>query len=177
MVMGPAPLESHLHLVRAFGPGEVIDIVVMVVVAELGAATWDAREPGQTDLGKLEPFLLQVRVISHAGAGQCQRLDCGVVLRLEFLFIMQPREPDTYFIDHVRSKDVRLTDDETLRQGQRIDAISGGRLTLGLGVGSRKDDFGVAPAEFRGRGKRFESQLELMKEEFEKRLRDLNRRG
>ena len=49
------------------------------------------------------------------------------------------------------------------KEAASIDAISGGRLTLGLGVGSRQDDFAVAPAEFRGRGKRFEAQLELMK--------------
>ena len=49
------------------------------------------------------------------------------------------------------------------KQAATIDAISGGRLTLGLGVGRREDDFQAAPAAFRGRGKRFEEQLALMK--------------
>ncbi len=44
-----------------------------------------------------------------------------------------------------------------------VDAISGGRLTLGLGVGGRPDDFAGAPAEMKGRGKRFDEQLALMR--------------
>ncbi len=49
------------------------------------------------------------------------------------------------------------------KQAASIDALSGGRLTLGLGVGAREDDFNVAPASFHDRGHRFEEQLELMK--------------
>jgi alkanesulfonate monooxygenase SsuD/methylene tetrahydromethanopterin reductase-like flavin-dependent oxidoreductase (luciferase family) len=49
------------------------------------------------------------------------------------------------------------------KQAATIDALSGGRLTLGLGVGSREDDFQFAPASFHDRGRRFEGQLELMK--------------
>ena len=44
-----------------------------------------------------------------------------------------------------------------------VDAISGGRLTLGLAVGGREDDYAAAPASFRTRGRRFEEQLALMK--------------
>lgn len=43
-----------------------------------------------------------------------------------------------------------------------LDALSNGRLTLGLGIGAREDDFRAAPASFHDRGKRFEQQLELM---------------
>ena len=49
------------------------------------------------------------------------------------------------------------------KQAATINALSGGRLTLGLGVGSREDDFQFAQAAFHGRGRRFEEQLELMK--------------
>jgi alkanesulfonate monooxygenase SsuD/methylene tetrahydromethanopterin reductase-like flavin-dependent oxidoreductase (luciferase family) len=49
------------------------------------------------------------------------------------------------------------------KQAASIDALSGGRLTLGLGVGAREDDFDVAPASFHDRARRFEEQLELMK--------------
>jgi alkanesulfonate monooxygenase SsuD/methylene tetrahydromethanopterin reductase-like flavin-dependent oxidoreductase (luciferase family) len=49
------------------------------------------------------------------------------------------------------------------KQAATIDALSGGRLTLGLGVGAREDDFQFAPASFHDRGRRFEEQLDLMK--------------
>src|SRR5436309_15334547 len=47
------------------------------------------------------------------------------------------------------------------KQAATIDALSNGRLTLGLGVGAREDDFRGAPAPFRTRGKHFEEQLAL----------------
>jgi alkanesulfonate monooxygenase SsuD/methylene tetrahydromethanopterin reductase-like flavin-dependent oxidoreductase (luciferase family) len=48
------------------------------------------------------------------------------------------------------------------KQAATIDAFSGGRLTLGLGIGAREDDFLAAPASFHDRGKRFDRQLEQM---------------
>ncbi len=44
-----------------------------------------------------------------------------------------------------------------------LDVISNGRLTLGIGVGGREDDFRAAPAPFRGRGKRLEEQVAVMR--------------
>jgi alkanesulfonate monooxygenase SsuD/methylene tetrahydromethanopterin reductase-like flavin-dependent oxidoreductase (luciferase family) len=49
------------------------------------------------------------------------------------------------------------------KQAATIDALSGGRLTLGFGVGAREDDFRAAPAPFHDRGRRFEEQLEIMR--------------
>jgi alkanesulfonate monooxygenase SsuD/methylene tetrahydromethanopterin reductase-like flavin-dependent oxidoreductase (luciferase family) len=49
------------------------------------------------------------------------------------------------------------------KQTASLDAISGGRLTLGVGVGGREDDFRAASASFHDRGKRFEAQLDTMK--------------
>ena len=49
------------------------------------------------------------------------------------------------------------------KQAASLDALSGGRLTLGLGIGGRADDFAAADAELAGRGRRFEEMLQTMK--------------
>jgi alkanesulfonate monooxygenase SsuD/methylene tetrahydromethanopterin reductase-like flavin-dependent oxidoreductase (luciferase family) len=45
------------------------------------------------------------------------------------------------------------------KQTASLDAISGGRLTLGLAVGGREDDFVASGASFHERGVRFDEQL------------------
>jgi alkanesulfonate monooxygenase SsuD/methylene tetrahydromethanopterin reductase-like flavin-dependent oxidoreductase (luciferase family) len=49
------------------------------------------------------------------------------------------------------------------KQAATIDALSGGRLSLGVGVGAREDDFQYAPASFHDRGRNLDEQLEIMK--------------
>lgn len=48
------------------------------------------------------------------------------------------------------------------KQTATLDTISGGRLTLGLGVGGREDDFRAASVPFHQRGKLFDEQLALL---------------
>jgi alkanesulfonate monooxygenase SsuD/methylene tetrahydromethanopterin reductase-like flavin-dependent oxidoreductase (luciferase family) len=43
-----------------------------------------------------------------------------------------------------------------------VDQLSGGRLTLGLGVGARPDDFQLTERAFTDRGKRFDADLGLL---------------
>ena len=49
------------------------------------------------------------------------------------------------------------------KQAASVDSISGGRLTLGLGIGGRPDDFVAGESDARTRGRRFERQLATMK--------------
>lgn len=48
------------------------------------------------------------------------------------------------------------------KEAASLDQISGGRLTLGLGVGGREDDFTAAGQGFHDRGRRFDGDLEVM---------------
>jgi len=48
------------------------------------------------------------------------------------------------------------------KQAASIDRLSKGRLSLGLGLGGRETDFAVSPAQWEGRGARFEEQLATM---------------
>lgn len=47
------------------------------------------------------------------------------------------------------------------KEAASLDRISNGRLTLGLGVGAREDDFQFTGMRFHDRGKRFDRELEL----------------
>jgi alkanesulfonate monooxygenase SsuD/methylene tetrahydromethanopterin reductase-like flavin-dependent oxidoreductase (luciferase family) len=50
-----------------------------------------------------------------------------------------------------------------VRQTASLDALSGGRLTLGLGVGARADDYASAPIPFERRGRAFDEQLPTLR--------------
>jgi alkanesulfonate monooxygenase SsuD/methylene tetrahydromethanopterin reductase-like flavin-dependent oxidoreductase (luciferase family) len=53
---------------------------------------------------------------------------------------------------------------ELAKQALSISALSGGRLTLGLGLGARGDDYEVSGLETRGRGKQLDQMLEQIDE-------------
>jgi alkanesulfonate monooxygenase SsuD/methylene tetrahydromethanopterin reductase-like flavin-dependent oxidoreductase (luciferase family) len=48
------------------------------------------------------------------------------------------------------------------KQAATLDQVSGGRLVLGAGVGSRRDDFTATGMRFEDRGRRWDQALELM---------------
>jgi alkanesulfonate monooxygenase SsuD/methylene tetrahydromethanopterin reductase-like flavin-dependent oxidoreductase (luciferase family) len=49
------------------------------------------------------------------------------------------------------------------RQASTIDTLSGGRLTLGLGIGVRENDYLATGFEFRRRGRRVDEQLPMLR--------------
>ena len=53
------------------------------------------------------------------------------------------------------------------KQAASLDALSGGRLTLGLAVGARGEDYQASGIESRGRGRRFGEQLEAIRDIWE----------
>jgi alkanesulfonate monooxygenase SsuD/methylene tetrahydromethanopterin reductase-like flavin-dependent oxidoreductase (luciferase family) len=53
------------------------------------------------------------------------------------------------------------------KQALSIHAISGGRLTLGIGIGGREDDYALAEVDMRTRGKAIDAMLARIKEVWE----------
>jgi alkanesulfonate monooxygenase SsuD/methylene tetrahydromethanopterin reductase-like flavin-dependent oxidoreductase (luciferase family) len=53
---------------------------------------------------------------------------------------------------------------ELAKQALSVHALSGGRLTLGVGLGGRDDDYEISGLETRGRGKRLDEMLERIQE-------------
>jgi alkanesulfonate monooxygenase SsuD/methylene tetrahydromethanopterin reductase-like flavin-dependent oxidoreductase (luciferase family) len=49
------------------------------------------------------------------------------------------------------------------KEAATLDQLSGGRLTLGIGLGGREDDFAAAGVSTAGRGRRLERQLEELR--------------
>jgi len=49
---------------------------------------------------------------------------------------------------------------ELAKQALSVNALSGGRFTLGIGLGAREDDYEISGVELSGRGKRLDAMLE-----------------
>jgi len=58
---------------------------------------------------------------------------------------------------------LRANTAELAKQARSVNALSEGRLTLGIGLGARDDDYEASGVELRGRGKRIDAMLEEMK--------------
>lgn len=53
---------------------------------------------------------------------------------------------------------------ELAKQALSVNALSAGRLTLGIGLGAREDDYEISGVELHGRGKRLDAMLEEIKQ-------------
>lgn len=59
---------------------------------------------------------------------------------------------------------LRTNPAELAKQALSINALSDGRLTLGIGLGAREDDYEISGVELSGRGKRLDAMLEEIKQ-------------
>ncbi len=59
---------------------------------------------------------------------------------------------------------LRLNAVDLAKKALSLNALSGDRFTLGLGLGGREDDYEISEIETEGRGRRFDAMLERMRE-------------
>ena len=59
---------------------------------------------------------------------------------------------------------LRVNAVELAKQALTLNALSGGRFTLGIGLGGRDDDYELSHVELSGRGRRLDAMLEKIKE-------------
>jgi alkanesulfonate monooxygenase SsuD/methylene tetrahydromethanopterin reductase-like flavin-dependent oxidoreductase (luciferase family) len=59
---------------------------------------------------------------------------------------------------------LRANATELAKQALSLQALSGGRFTLGIGLGGRDDDYEVSGVEMRGRGRRLDAMLGRLEE-------------
>jgi alkanesulfonate monooxygenase SsuD/methylene tetrahydromethanopterin reductase-like flavin-dependent oxidoreductase (luciferase family) len=59
---------------------------------------------------------------------------------------------------------LRTNATELAKQALSVNALSGGRFTLGIGLGAREDDYEASGVELAGRGKRVDEMLKRIRE-------------
>jgi alkanesulfonate monooxygenase SsuD/methylene tetrahydromethanopterin reductase-like flavin-dependent oxidoreductase (luciferase family) len=58
---------------------------------------------------------------------------------------------------------LRTNSAELAKQALSVNALSGGRFTLGIGLGAREDDYEISDVGLHGRGRRLDAMLEQIK--------------
>jgi alkanesulfonate monooxygenase SsuD/methylene tetrahydromethanopterin reductase-like flavin-dependent oxidoreductase (luciferase family) len=61
---------------------------------------------------------------------------------------------------------LRLNAVQTAKQALSVNELSGGRLTLGIGIGARGDDFAVSGVEYKDTAEKLEAMLDYLVETF-----------
>ena len=61
---------------------------------------------------------------------------------------------------------LRLNPVQTAKQALTVNQLSGGRLTLGLGLGARGDDYEISGVENKDKGRKFEAMLDEVERTF-----------
>lgn len=130
------------------GPGIQVGIGVPRVAGLGGAAVLDWAR--RADAGPFSSLAVTDRVVHPVG---------------EPLVILAAALGVTSRIRLLTSALLGPTRETTLlaRQAATIDALSGGRLTLGLGVGVRPDDYAATGFAFGARGRRLDEQLAILR--------------
>lgn len=62
---------------------------------------------------------------------------------------------------------LRTNPTELAKQSLSVHALSGGRFTLGIGLGAREDDYEASGVDLKGRGRQLDEALERIKEVWE----------
>ncbi|HEX6770345.1 MAG TPA: LLM class flavin-dependent oxidoreductase [Candidatus Binatia bacterium] len=111
---------------------------------------------------------MMLQWISRAEAGPFSSVvvtDRVVSQALEPLAVLAMAAGATKRIGLMTSVVIGPTRETTLlaRQAATIDTLSGGRLTLGVGIGVRKNDYLASSTDFHRRGRSSESQYELLR--------------
>jgi len=104
----------------------------------------------RADRGPFSSLVVTDRVVSNA---------------LEPLMVLAIAAGATRRVRLMTSVVIGPTRETTLlaRQAATLDALSGGRLTLGIGIGVRENDYSATGFDFHRRGRRVEEQLPILR--------------
>lgn len=96
--------------------------------------------------------------IAVADRMSSSRYECLTALAATAAVTTKPRLITTIMISPLYGNPIMLA-----KQAATVDHISGGRLSLGLAVGAREDDYSLTGVEFHRRGRVLDRQIEAMK--------------